>query len=176
MTLVTVERAFETPREYAELQAMEQGAAFCLTTHRVKPLRSFLSSDRKHMVCLYEAPDAESVRKTQRTAELPVTHLWAAGAIVERNEPMKPGYSTVVAQRAMSPAVTLEFVQQKAAESASCEDRLRIRHIAAYLSFDGSRMCCIYSSPDIESVRVSNRENGVPAERWWSATRFDAAG
>jgi Protein of unknown function (DUF4242) len=176
MTLIVVERAFEAPREYSELQAREQSAAFCLDTYRVKSLQSFLAFDRRHMLCLYEAPDAEAVRATQRTAELPVAHIWPAQVIVEHSTPVPPGYSLVVAQRAMPPGITLELIQQGLAASKGCNDRLRLEHHAAYRSLDGSRMCCIYYSPDVESVRVTSRENGVPLERAWSAERFVCAG
>jgi hypothetical protein len=175
MTLIVVERAFAAPREYSELQAREQSAAFCLDTHRVKSLRSFLAFDRRHMLSLYEAPDAEAVRTTQRAAELPVEHVWAATVIVERSTPVPPGYSLVVAQRAMPPGVTPELVQEGLARSTGCNDRLRLTHHAAYISLDCRRMCCIYYSPDVESVRVTSRENSVPLERAWSAERFVCA-
>jgi hypothetical protein len=174
MTLVTVERAFEVPQDHAELQAREKASAFCLDAKRVKFLRSFFSADRQHMVSLYEAPDAEAVRTTQRTAQLPVAHVWSATVVSETPFPVPAGYSLVVAQRALPPGVSLELVIQLLNSSAGCNDRLRVRHLAGYMSLDCTRMFCVYSSPDAESVRVSNRENGVPAERVWSAERIDA--
>jgi hypothetical protein len=174
MTLVLVERSFESPCDYAELQAQEGAAAFCLNAHRVKALHSFFALDRKRMVCLYEAPDVEAVRNTQRLAELPVEHVWPATVVLERPLQMPAGYSLVIAQRALPPGVTLESVHEKLNASDGCNSRLRLQHHAAYLSNDCSRMCCVYYSPDVESVRVSNRENGVPAERWWSGERMAA--
>ena len=174
MTLVVVERSFESPRDYAELLAKEGAAAFCMNTHRVKALHSFFALDRQHMVCVYEAPDAEAVRNTQRQVELPVEHVWPATVVVERPLQMPPGYSLVIAQRALPPGVTLEMIHEKLSASDGCNNRLRLQHHAAYLSHDCRRMCCVYYSPDVESVRVSNRENGVPAERWWSGERMTA--
>ena len=50
----------------------------CLTIHRVRTLRSYLSSDGRRMVCVYQAPDVESVRVAKQKAGVPATRLWAA--------------------------------------------------------------------------------------------------
>jgi hypothetical protein len=44
--------------------------------------RSLLSADRLRMVCQYDAPDAESVRKVQREAGNGFDRVWA-GAVIE---------------------------------------------------------------------------------------------
>lgn len=77
MTLVLVERDFEEPQEFEQLQAQESAGAWCLESRKVRFVRSFLSLDRKHMFCLYEAPDAESVREAQREAGLPFSRAWS---------------------------------------------------------------------------------------------------
>lgn len=74
---VVVERRFEEPVAVEELQAVEDAAAWCLEQHRVTFLRTFFSADRKHMLCLYQAPDAESVRLAQKQAKMPVHRVWA---------------------------------------------------------------------------------------------------
>ena len=175
MTLVIVERAFEAPQQYAELQAREDEVQFCFTTHRVTRLQSFLSADRRLMQCLYDAPDAEAVRTTQHAAELPVERVWPATCVVERWQPVPAGYALVVAQRDLPPGQTLEAVAQSAARPSGCNNRLRIKHLAAYLSLDCRRMCCIYSTPDVESVRMANREDGLPIDRAWAAQRIVVA-
>jgi len=74
---VVVERSFDAPASMAELQAREEAAAWCLEEHRVTFLRSFFSADRRRMLCLYQAPDAESVRLAQQRAGMPVERVWA---------------------------------------------------------------------------------------------------
>ncbi len=74
---VVVERSFDEPASMEELQAQEDSAAWCLDLHRVKFIRSLFSSDRRRMVCLYRAPDAESVRQAQSQAGMPVDRVWA---------------------------------------------------------------------------------------------------
>jgi hypothetical protein len=74
---VVVERRFDTPVTLEELQAREDAAAWCLEQHRVTFLRTFYALDRKRMVCLYAAPDAESVRLAQGMADMPVERVWS---------------------------------------------------------------------------------------------------
>ena len=45
--------------------------------HRVTFLRTFFSLDCRRMLCLYQAPDAESVRLAQRQAGMPLERVWA---------------------------------------------------------------------------------------------------
>jgi hypothetical protein len=76
--LVAVERDFAAPVEFAALQAREDEGAWCLQQHRVRFVRSFFSTDRRRMLCLYDAPDAEAVRRAQEQTGLPVSAVWAA--------------------------------------------------------------------------------------------------
>ena len=73
-----VERSFEEPVSFEQIQALEDGAAWCLAEHRVTFVRTFLSADRRRMICVYTAPDAESVRASQRKAGLPFERVWPA--------------------------------------------------------------------------------------------------
>ena len=74
---VIVTRRFDEPVLLEDIQAIEDAGAGCLQTHRVSFERTFFSADRRRMVCLYHAPDAESVRIAQREADMPVDAVWA---------------------------------------------------------------------------------------------------
>jgi hypothetical protein len=78
MVRVIVERRFDEPQMFDELQAKEESFAWCLEQHKVRFIRSYFSKDRKRMICEYEAPDAEAVRRVQRTAFLPFERIWTA--------------------------------------------------------------------------------------------------
>lgn len=77
LATVVVERRFEAPASMDELQAREDAASWCLEQHRVEFVRSFFSTDKKTMICLYRAPDAESVRLAQGQANMPFDSIWA---------------------------------------------------------------------------------------------------
>ena len=75
---VVVERAFAEPVAFAAVQAQEDAGAWCLDQHGVRFLRSYFALDRRRMICLYAAPDAESVRIVQRQVGLPHERVWNA--------------------------------------------------------------------------------------------------
>ncbi len=83
MVTVVVERTLPHPHTHEDLAAMSKGAAWCLEMYSVKYLHSWLSVDGTRLLCLYEAPDADSVRKTQETANMEYDRVYT----VERFPP-----------------------------------------------------------------------------------------
>jgi hypothetical protein len=75
---VVAERLFETPVDFAEIQAIQNRSASCLERHRVRSLRTYFSADRRRMICCYAAPDAESVRLAHRQAGMLFERVWSA--------------------------------------------------------------------------------------------------
>jgi len=78
MSIVVVERAFPNGVDMDEMQALEDKAQWCLDAHSVKFLVSYFSTDRKRMICVYDAPDAEAVRIVNRESGVPFETIWAA--------------------------------------------------------------------------------------------------
>jgi hypothetical protein len=78
---VVVTRSFAAPVRFEDVAAIGRDKSWCFETHRVKHATSFHSLDGKRMLCLYEAPDAEAVRKAQREAAMPVETVWSCAAI-----------------------------------------------------------------------------------------------
>lgn len=74
---VIVERSFDEPVMLDEIQAIEDAGASCLETHNVRFVRTFFATTRRRMICLYLAPDAESVRVAQRQANMPFSAVWS---------------------------------------------------------------------------------------------------
>ena len=69
--------SFDQPVALEELRAQGDAGAVCLQSHRVRFLRTFVSSDGRRMIYLCLAPDAESVRLALRDAKWPVERVWA---------------------------------------------------------------------------------------------------
>ncbi|MFO1295407.1 MAG: DUF4242 domain-containing protein [Rubrivivax sp.] len=61
-----VERTFDDPLEDAALQALMTRMGPCFEIYKVQWVRSNLSSDRKRMVCEYDAADAERALGARR--------------------------------------------------------------------------------------------------------------
>lgn len=73
---VLVERSFDSAVTLQEIQDIEDAGIHCLQTRNVRFIRTFFSADQKRMICLYSAPDAESVREAQRGAAVPFDDVW----------------------------------------------------------------------------------------------------
>jgi len=78
MPKIVVERQFEEPVAVEELQRLENESQWCLDLYNVTFLRTYVASDMKRMICVYEAPDAEAVRSANRQAGLPFEAVWSA--------------------------------------------------------------------------------------------------
>lgn len=81
LTLSVVARTFDAPVSFDEIQAVEDRGQHCLSLYRVLFLRSYFSRDRRRMLCLYDAPDAESVRAANRQVGLPFDAVWTASIV-----------------------------------------------------------------------------------------------
>jgi hypothetical protein len=84
---VLVTRVFDKSVTLDEIQSIEDAGAWCLETRNVKFVRTFFSADCTRMVCIYRAPDAESVRQAQREARMPVDRVWAFQPVRSRDRP-----------------------------------------------------------------------------------------
>ena len=80
---VLVERHWDQPVVLEDIQAIEDAGAHCLETWNVRFARTFFSSDRTRMACLYQAPDAEAVRMAQRQAGMPLDRVWAYSPVLD---------------------------------------------------------------------------------------------
>jgi hypothetical protein len=78
---VLVERSFDEGTTLEAVQRIEDAGASCLESRGVRFVRTFFSADRRRMVCLYRAPDAESVREAQREAGVPFNDAWTFRAV-----------------------------------------------------------------------------------------------
>jgi hypothetical protein len=74
---VLVSSRFETPFAGEALLSPGDDGAVCLRNHRVRLVRTLVSTDRRRMISLCRAPDAESVRIALREAGAPVERVWA---------------------------------------------------------------------------------------------------
>lgn len=165
MTFVMVERSFEAPADFDSLQQREIDGAWCLDQHGVCFLRTYFSRDKLRMLCLYEAPDAESVRVSQRTVGMPVERVWAASELGGEDAP-----ATVVVERDLPQPATLDDLRAMDQKSRWCFEMYGIRRVTSYVASGGRHMVCAFAAPDAESLRTANRTAELPVTRIWSAT------
>lgn len=168
MSVVLVERSFPEPVDFGDVQALEHRSASCLQAHDVRFLRSYFSRERRRMICLYEAPDAEAVRLVQEKARLPFDRVWTTSVV--RHAAPEPRDDAVLVERTFDAPLDEAWIRGAAARGASCLEQYGCRLVWSYLSADGRRATCVFSGPDTESVRQTQRLAGMPFDRAWPAT------
>jgi hypothetical protein len=198
MEHVVIERVFDRPVGPGEVETLEERAAPCFQMHRVRHLRTYLSPEGQRMVCLFEAPDAESVRIANREIGIPVARAWTASVHV----PGPPSTSSesaqmeeaggargeaeptagskaasrehemayIVVERDFDEPVDFREIQAIEDRGAWCLKMYRVSFLRTYFSADRRRMICVYQAPDAEHVRLAQRRAGMPFERVWTAS------
>ena len=81
MGIYIVEREFGRAVSEADLAATMERLGPCLEQYGLRWLRSYLAEDKTRMTCLFEGPDAESVRAANRSAEAHFDRVWRADVI-----------------------------------------------------------------------------------------------
>lgn len=78
MAVLVLEQSFEIPITPEELNDAAARVDRCLEVHGARWMRSYLSLDRRRMICEFEAADAEKVRESYRSAGVKFDGVWAA--------------------------------------------------------------------------------------------------
>lgn len=173
MSYVLVERSFPEPVELQDIQAIEDRGAWCLEAHDVRFLKTYFSRDRRRMICLYEAPDAESVRIAQTKAGVPFDNVWPV-QIVRQPGP-DVGDDAIVVERSLPEPMDEAALRESVTRSAWCLEQWGCRLVVSYLSNDGWRLVCIFAAADAESVRQSQRQSRMPFDVAWPGSMHEPA-
>jgi hypothetical protein len=83
MTHMIVETLYDPPATDEQLDRTATKLAPCLEGHDVRWLRSYMSTDRRRRICVFEAADADSVRISFRSAGVTFERVWAADEIID---------------------------------------------------------------------------------------------
>jgi hypothetical protein len=167
VTHLILERVFDPPLSVADVYERVRTSDWCFDLHRLNWDASFLSADGRTMVCSFSAPDAESARIALRQTGADVQRLWTTSVY----EPPVPITANVVVERSPGTPDTFERLHALAESKRWCFEHHQVRWSRSFASSDGRRMLCLYEAPDVESVRLAQREAGLPVERVWAFTR-----
>lgn len=81
VAVVIVEERFDPPIDLSQGSPVADKVSPCLPVYDVHWLSSYIARDGTRCVCVYEAPDAEAVRRTYRAAGVPFENVWAANPL-----------------------------------------------------------------------------------------------
>jgi hypothetical protein len=76
--VIIVEQILEPPLTDEEHSRVGKLIDRCAEMRNARWMRSYLSTDRRRMFCEFEAPDAQSVRESYRTAGVSFERVWSA--------------------------------------------------------------------------------------------------
>ncbi len=175
MDTVVIERWFEEPVAFQEIQDLEDAGSWCLDLYSVTFLKTFFSRDRKRMICLYAAPDAEAVRRAEHQAKIPFDLAWTAepldiGDLRPPGPPRAPDGEYVVVERVFEEPIVPEVLMSRVRERGGCLGTYGADYLEAYLAPDRKRMLCLFRAPDAEAVRNVNRTMEISAVRVYPVT------
>lgn len=170
MTLqIFLERAFDPPISTADVQALAWRTGWCFEMYRVDWCQSLLASDGRRMVCWFVAPDAESARAALRQADARILRLWP-GTVHDAPQPARPN---VLVERSFDTPVALQDVQAIEDAGAWCLEAHQVKFARTLFASDRRRMLCLYEAPDAESVRLAQRQAGMPLDDVWAFTPIE---
>ena len=86
MPRLIVEHSYDPPLTDEEHHRAARRLDPCLEAHGARWMCSYLSHDRRRMICEFEAPDAEAVRQSMRSAEVAFERVWTS-EVFRRDEP-----------------------------------------------------------------------------------------
>lgn len=79
METIVLEHHFEgRPFDIERYKRAQTENRWCLKTHNVHHVRSYLSLDGRRMICIFEAPDAEAVRQMSLKLGYSYDQAWRA--------------------------------------------------------------------------------------------------
>jgi uncharacterized protein DUF4242 len=78
MARLILEQHFDTPLPEGEYDRLAKRVDPCLEAHGAVWVRSAMSADGKHVICEFEAADAEAVRASYRSAGVAFARVWVA--------------------------------------------------------------------------------------------------
>lgn len=173
MTDVFLERRFDPPIDREHALELGRLGADCLDIHRVRWRGSLLAQSGRHMVCRFSSADAESVRIALRQLEVQlkvdIRCLWPG--TLHDAPGMQPGdidRAKVLVRRSFNEPTELADIQAIEDAGAWCLETHGVSFVRTCFSVDRKRMICLYRAPDAESVRLAQRQAGMPLEDVWS--------
>ena len=168
MTPVILERQFRSAVDPAGFMRIVGDSVDCLPLYRVAWHESLLAADGSRLLCRFDAPDTEAVRIVGRRPEVESALAWA-GTVHDTG---REGLANVVVERAFSEPVNVESLQAIEDAGALCMELHRVTFLRTFFSLDSRRMLCLYQAPDAESVRLAQRQAGMPLERVWACRHY----
>jgi uncharacterized protein DUF4242 len=81
MELVIVERAYEEAFTDEQVADLVRRAGPCFSIRRIQRICTYASKDRRRTICIYQAPDASTVRDVHDQEGVAYVKIWSADVL-----------------------------------------------------------------------------------------------
>lgn len=169
MSFVIVETLATSPLTPEKPTETDLRVLACLTERNATWQYSLLSSDRLRMLCIFEAPDAESVRESYRRGGGIFQQIWAGDLIQPESQLVQRNVEMLKVAEGIYPHVEPQEGHEVSVRALYGYAAQRIEWVQSYLSCDRTRLICELNTPDAESVQEVRKQSGSPCDRVWSA-------
>ncbi|WP_448605000.1 nickel-binding protein [Thermoleptolyngbya sp.] len=174
MTLIIVETERSDPIT-PEVLADEGNRAFpCLAARNVTWRYSLLSGDRRRMICSFDAPDAEAVRMSYRTAHVLFEKMWVDRILEPNGTPAEWNESALAMSEMVYPGGLSESEWQGQWQIItqhllpSLAER-GVEWVRSHVSPDQTLILSELNAPDPALIDAACRQCDLPLARVWTA-------
>ena len=133
-------------------------------------LRSYSTADKTKTYSLYEAPNADAVRKAAELNKLTVTNVNEAPVDLDSESEARSGHLPSGMHRYMVertfPAGALAGLDSATkAKVNATNSRFGAQWVTSYANSDETKTYCVYNAADEAAVRAAAKANGLPVDK-----------
>jgi hypothetical protein len=169
MSTVVVETLSTTPLTPENPTETDYQILDCLGARLGTWQYSLLSSDRLRMLCVFEAPDAESVRESYTKAGGAFDRIWSAHRTMPASPPQASGTPLTVVESIYPKGFTADQWQATQAALQSGWAEAEVAWVKSYIALNHSRGFGELHASDAEAIQAAYRYLEIPLSRVWSA-------
>jgi hypothetical protein len=170
MVLVIVETVSAVPLYPLEPTDTDKRVLDCLGQENATWIYSLLSIDRLRMMCRFEAPDAEAVRRSYRRAGGPFHRIWSGQIVAPAGPPRTADPATLKVFEGTYPDGFTDADWDHANHHIlPCYLEHGVEWVQSFVSGDRTRVVCEINAPDAEVIRAAHRRFAIPFDRVWPA-------
>jgi hypothetical protein len=133
-------------------------------------LRSYSTADKTTTYSLYEAPNADAVRKAAALNKLTVTNVNEAPVDLDseseaRSGKLASGMHRYMVERTFPAGALAGLDSATKAKVNATNSKFGAQWVTSYANSDETKTYCVYNAADEAAVRAAAKANGLPVDK-----------
>ena len=133
-------------------------------------LRSYSTADKSTTYSLYEAPNADAVRKAAALNKLTVTNVNEAPVDLDsetdaRSGKLPAGMHRYLIERTFPAGALAGLDSATKAKVNNTNSKFGAEWVTSYANSDETKTYCVYNAADEAAVRAAAKANGLPVDK-----------